>query len=212
MGKKKEKTIVVKTCTICLIGVIHGLEREGEKVKYAFKRMKPDCIAVGIPKEDIAILKKYNEGEIEFETTPYQDYFFECLSSYGKVSIPPKDLLTAYTLSVKEGIPFEPIDLDDEEYATVFTENVSLLSILKSSRRMKKLAKKKFFAQGAEEFVEEWEKWVSPKSFYSVENAREEKMASRLFFLANKHKRILAIIPYQRFDGVLQKITQLKKA
>lgn len=208
---KKEKTIVIKNCTICMLGVIHGLEKEGERVKYAFKRIKPDCIAVGIPKEDIDTLKKCIEEETEFEITPYQEYFFECLSSYGKVSIPPKDLLIAYNLSVKEDIPLEPIDMDDEEYATVFTENVSLLSILRTSRKMKKLAKKKFFAQKAEEFVEEWEKWMCTKSFYVVENAREEKMASRLFSLANRHKKILAVIPYQRFDGVLQKMTELKK-
>jgi len=207
---KKERTVMIKNCTICMLGVIHGLEREGERVKSAFKRVKPDCIAVGIPKEDVATLKKCIEEETDFEITPYQEYFFECLSSYGKVSIPPKDLITAYNLSLKEGIPLEPIDMDDEEYANVFTENVSLLSILKSSRRMKKLSKKKFFAQKAEEFVEEWEKWMHTKSFYVVENAREEKMASRLFLLAGKHKRILALIPYQRFDGVLEKIT-LKK-
>ena len=194
-----------------MLGVIHGLEKEGERVKYAFKRIRPDCIAVGIPKEDVAILEKCMDGEAEFETTPEQDYFLEYLSLYGKVSIPPKDLLTAYEISAKEGISLEAIDLDDEEYATVYTKNISIFGVLKSSRRIKKLRKKEFAARTPEEFVEEWEKWMCTKSFYAVENAREEKMASCLFSLASKHKRILAIIPYQRFDGVLQKITGLKK-
>ncbi len=198
-----------------MLGVIHGLEREEEKVKCAFKRIKPECIAAGIPREDVAILRKCvegdTEGEVELETTPEQDYFFECLSSYGKVSIPPKDLLAAYTLSAKGNITLEAIDLDDEEYAAAFTKNISLFGILKSSRKMKKVQRRKFSAHTPGEFVEEWERWVSPKSFHALEEMREEKMASRLFLLADEHTRILALIPYQRFDGVLHKITDLKK-
>ena len=215
MSKKKEKTVTLRKCTITLLGVIHGLEREGERVKYAVKRVKPECIAVGIPKEDVAILKQCVEGtsdqDVELETTPEQEYFFECLSSYGKVSIPPKDLLMAYTLSVNEGIALEAIDLDDEEYATAFTKNISLFGILKSTRKMRKLKKMKLTAQTPGELVEEWERLATPKSFHALEVLREKKMASQLYLLADNYTRILALIPYQRFEGVLHAITELKK-
>jgi len=206
---KKEKSLTVKNCHIRLVGVIHGLEREGERVKYLFEEFMPDCIALGIPKEDIVTIKKFVEEGFEFDISPEQERFFEHLSRYGKVSIPPSDLLVSYKLSEEKGIDLEAIDMDDESYADVFTKKVSLISFMRNSRRNKKLMKKEFASNSAEEFVEEWERhYNSLKSFKAIEKAREENMALRLFSLSEKYERILAIIPYQRFDRVAELLSR----
>ena len=199
----KERTVTVKNCTIRLLGVIHGLEKEGERVRAAFYDFNPDCIALGIPKEDIATVEKYEEESMEFDMLPEQKRFFECLSHYGKVAVPPSDLTTSYELSVENDVHLEALDIDDEEYAEIFTKKISLISFMRNSRRNKKLIKKEFDVPTAGEFVEEWERhYNSVKAFRIIEKAREENMASRLVSLADKYGRILAVIPYQRFDGV----------
>ncbi|MEA2054530.1 MAG: hypothetical protein U9O96_05375 [Candidatus Thermoplasmatota archaeon] len=209
---KKGKTVTIKNCRIYLVGIIHGLEREGDRVKNAFEMIQPDCFALGVPEEDIVTIKKFVRDNIEFDMSPEQARFFECLSRYGKVSIPPSDLVVSHKLSVKEDIPLEALDIDDEHYADIFAKNVSLISFIWNSKKNKELRKKKFTAGTAEEFVEEWERnFNSTKPFKAIEKARERNMASRLFDLASQYERILAVIPYQRFDGVLDELIALKK-
>jgi len=202
---KKDRTLTVKNCRIRLIGVIHGLEREGERVRYVSEEFMPECIAIGIPREDIDTIKKFVEEGFEFDMSPEQERFFENLSRYGKISIPPSDLIASYKISEEKGIDLRAIDLDDELYADVFTKKVSLISFIRNSRRNKKLMKREFDSGSAEEFVEEWEKhYNSLRAFRAIEKIREENMASQLFSLAEKYERILAIIPYQRFDRVVE--------
>jgi len=201
---KKERTLIVDNCTIYLIGVIHGLEREGERVRAAFYDFRPDCIALGIPAEDIDTIKKFVQDGIEFDMLPEQKRFFEHLSRYGRTSVPPPDLLASYNISVEENIPLEPLDMNDEEYAEIFTKKVSLISFIRNSRRNKKLVRREFDAPTAEEFVDEWERrYNSMRQFKAIEKAREENMASCLLSLAGKYRRVLAVIPYQRFDSVV---------
>jgi len=204
---KKERTLVVDSCTIYIVGVIHGLEREGERVRAAFRDFRPDCIALGIPAEDIDTIKKFADEGMEFDMLPEQERFFEHLSRYGRTSVPPPDLLASYNISVEEGIPIETLDMNDEEYAEVFTKKVSLISFIRNSRRNKKLVKMEFDAPTAEDFVDEWERrYNSMRQFKAIERAREKNMASSLVSLAGKYGRVLAVIPYQRFDGVVNSI------
>ncbi|MCD6147393.1 MAG: hypothetical protein J7J34_05270 [Thermoplasmata archaeon] len=206
---KKERVLRVNNCDIHLVGVIHGLEREGERVKYLFEEINPGCIALGIPKEDIATIKKFVDDGIEFDMLPEQKRFFEILSHYGKVSIPPPDLVALYKLSEEKGVDLEAIDMDDEHYADVFTKKVSLINFIRNSRRNKKLLKREFDFHSAEEFVEEWEKrYNSMKSFRAIEKAREENMASRLLSLSDRYEKILAVVPYQRFDGIAELLSR----
>ncbi len=206
----KEKEVTVKTCRIHIIGVIHGLESEGERVRNAFEEFMPDCIALGIPKEDIATIKKFVKEGMEFGMSPEQECFFEHLSRYGKVAIPPSDLLVSYELSTDENMPLEALDIDDENYADIFTKKVSLISFIRNSRRNKKLSNKEFDASTAEKFIEEWERrYNSMKSFKAIEKAREKNIASRLFSLADRYGRVLAVISYQRFDGVVDGLSSL---
>jgi hypothetical protein len=160
----------------------------------------------------VATIEKFVRDGIEFEMSPEQEHFFEHLSRYGKTGIPPPDLLVSYRICIDEGVPLEPLDMDDERYAEVFTKKVSLISFIRNSRRIKKLGKKDLKSSTAEEFVEEWERnFYYIRGFRAIEMAREENMASRLFSLADRYEKILAVIPYQRFDGVIDSISSLKK-
>lgn len=181
---------------IHVLGTIHGLVSEKEKVRKAFQLM-PDKVALGIPPEDLDSLKNF-DGDV-----PKED-FFRHLENYGEVEIPPPDLIEATKICEEEGIPIEAIDMDDEEYARAITKKVSIWAILRSSRKMKKLRKRKFDMKMPEEFVKEWDEEInSVKSFGRVEEMREEKIASKLMKMDGK---ILAIVPYQRMEGIVNKL------
>lgn len=195
-----------------LLPVIHGLSGEEIKVRNAFKKVNPDCIAIGIAPEDIEIMKKI-KGDEEFDMSLQHQYYLMHLSRYGKISIPPSDIKTACEIAEENKIPIEAIDIDDEEYAELLTKNVSIFALLQHSRKIKKMGKKKFRATNAEEFVYEWDNEVNNiKSFRKIEEKREEKMFSNLIKLCKKYERILAIIPLEKHEKIASMLERYKKS
>ncbi len=205
------KEIAIKNGKLYLLPIIHGLVGEEKKVEKAFNEILPDCIAIGIAPEDIEIVGKI-KGEEEYEISfQYQCYLMH-LSNYGKISLPPLDIKIAHELANKNKIPIHAIDIDDNEYADLLTKNVSIFSLIRHSRKVKKLAKKKFNAKNAEEFVMQWNKEInSIKAFKRIEEIREERMAHNLAKLCNSYKKILAIVPFEKYEGIKKRLESYKR-
>lgn len=193
---------------VYLLPVIHGLDGEGKRVEDAFYKIKPSCLAIGVPPEDIEMMDKI-KGEKDFHLSLQHQYFLMNLAKYGKISLPPSDIKIACEISKKENVPLHAIDIDDEEYVDLLTKNVSLFSLLRHSRKIKKLSKKTFYAKNVEDFVFEWDEYInSIKSFRVIENERERRMAKNIFLLAQKYEKILAILPLERYEGVMKKLKE----
>jgi hypothetical protein len=212
LAPKKEKTLIVNKSMIRLLGTVHGLKREGERVKAAFQEYQPDCIAVGIPLEDLETLESCTVKEVDFVTSEDQNYYFDCLASFGEVRVPPADLTATFLLSKEYCLPLEALDVGDDQYAQLFTKNVSIVGLLLASRKNKKVRKQGLVAENPEAFALEWDNYNNAtKPFQAIEKAREQHMADRLFEVSQQYERILAVLPYPRFDGILKHLSALKK-
>ena len=204
--------ISIKGSKLHILPIIYGLAGEEKKVKEAFEKIKPDCIAIGIPPEDIEIMAKINESKEEFEMSLQHQYYLMHLSKYGKVSLPPSDIKTAYEIAKEHNIPIKAIDIDDNEYAEILVDNVSIFALIRHSMKIKKLRRKKFKAKNAEEFVKEWQKEMqSIKSFRRLEEIRDKKMVENIVKLCKEFKKILAIIPFEKYDSLMLKLERYKK-
>ncbi len=207
------KEINIEGSKLHILPIIHGLVGEEKKVEKAFEKFKPDCIAIGVSPEDIEILrniKKIKADEIEMSLQ--HQYYLMHLSKYGKISLPPPDLKTAHEIADKHKIPLKAIDIDDSEYADLLVENVSIFSLIRYSRKIKKLGRKQFKAKDAEEFVYEWEKEISSiKSFKKIEEIREERMVENIVRLCKEYKKILTIVPMEKYKNILLKLERYKK-
>lgn len=203
---KKEARLHVRHATVRLLGVVHGLEREGRRVRQAFASFEPDCCAVGIPREDIETLRQCRGSDeaVDFEMTSDREIFFQQLAAYGTVTVPPADLVAAATLADEEDVALEAIDLDDEAYTSLFTDEVSLLGLIYNRWRNRRARKKmRTAADSAEGFVLAWDSsFDATRSFRAIKQAQEKHMANRLWSLAGEFSRILAVLPIERFDGV----------
>ncbi len=206
---KKEARVQVRHASIRMLGVVHGLEREGRRVRQAFLGFEPDCCAVGIPTEDIETLRQCRTSDeaADFDMTSEREVFFQHLAAYGTVTVPPADLVAAATLADEEDVPLEAIDLDDEAYTSLFTDEVSLLGLIYNRWRNRRVVKKPFDAASAEVFVMQWDSsFDGTRSFRAIKRAQEKHMADRLWSLAGEFNRILAILPVERFDGVAARL------
>lgn len=191
--------------------IINGLTRERGKVRKAYARMKPDIVAMQISDKELEGLRSVIEGEeFDYFMSNYEEIYARKLADFGKVKVPPPCYETAMKLCLEDDTPAVAIDMDDLYYADIFCENVSTRDLLRHSLRVKKLRKKKFRAQTAEEFVLEWDNEINKlRGFRNLENAREEYMARELIRLARGHERILCIMEMQRAEGVCDKLVEI---
>lgn len=71
---------------------------------------------------------------------------------------------------------------------------------------------KKFKARNAEEFVHEWNREInSIRAFRKLEEMREERMVENIVSLSKRYEKILAIIPLEKYDGIINKLERYKK-
>jgi pheromone shutdown protein TraB len=191
-------------CDIHVLGVVRGLEKEGDRVRDTFKRTKPGLIAVSLSKEDLDIIRD-SPGKREKATASNfeEEVYILVLGKFGEIIKPPPCYAAAVDLGRKNDVPCTPIDMDDEEFTDAFCRNVSTFELYRQSRGAKRLRRTKFKASTPEEFVLEFDKSVNRLEGYrKLEEDRERHMADKLAKLSKKWKSILAVIELERLEGV----------
>jgi hypothetical protein len=208
------RRIQIGTSKIYIPDIIIGLTSERAKVSKVYNKVKPDVMALQISEEELEGLRSVVNGEeYDYFLSNYEEIYARKLASFGEVKVPPPCYERALKLSVDNGIPIIPIDMDDVYYADVFCESISGWDLIRHSLRVKRLRKKRFKAKTAEEFIFEWNREINKlKGFRNLESKREEHMARELLRLSKKHDRILCIMEMQRAEGVGQKVLEKKSS
>jgi hypothetical protein len=206
------KALQVESSRIYIPDIINGLTSEVSKVKKSYNRVKPDIVAIQTSEEELEGLRSVVDGEKpEYFLSNYEEIYARRLASFGEVKVPPPCYETALKLCLENDTPIEAIDMDDMYYADVFCACVSGWDLVRHSLRVKKLRRKRFKSQTAEDFVMEWDREINKlKGFRNLEGKREEYMARELLHLAKEHDRILCIMEMQRAEGVRNRILEEK--
>jgi len=189
---------------VLLLGTLKGLLSEKEIVRKTFDDFGPDVICLHIGKEELKGLKAVVTGKVEntYLSTTEKIYARE-MSRFGEVQIPPPSLVEAYAISKEEKLPVRSLDFDDRSYSDLYTKLVGGMTLIRQSLRIKNINKKKFRSEGPEEFVMEWDRTINRfKGFQKLEIERERRMARRIREISRKYPRVLAIVEYERMEGI----------
>ena len=204
------KVIKIGERFIYLLGTVQGLVEEKEKVRKAYFISKADAIAVAISKEMIKGLQDVIEKRIDkVFVSNINEIFAKKLTVFGEVQLPPPSLVEAYQISKDYNIPIIPIDMSEEEYQESFIKAISGFDYFRHIWRIGRLKKKKFKCKTPQEFVLAWDRYMRKiKGFMVLEWNREIYMAEKLRELSKEHKKILAVVEYEREEGIAKKIVE----
>lgn len=211
------KVIKFNNSLLFIFGTIKGLKSEEEEIRKAYERAKPNVLAIAVSDEELKGLKSIANGKKhEYFLSNYEEIYERKLASYvdknDKVVVPPPSFLETCRLSKENNVLITAIDMNEEEYAKAYCENISTLELIRHSTRIKKLKKKRFKAANPREFVKEWDKTITKlKGFKILEERRERYMAEKLISLAKNYSKILAVIDMERVDGVCMEIDRMRK-
>ncbi len=217
----KSHKISFKSKTIYLLGTVKGLTVERKTVATAFKRYKPDVIALSVSEEDLVGLESVVKGKTkEIGLSRYEEVYARKLATiakqdpvkYGEVQVPPPAIVEGFELGSKNKVPVVAFDMDESQFTDCFVENISTPQLIWHSVRFNRVRKRKFKAKTPEEFVIEWDQVLTKlKGFKNIELKREKFMAKRLLEITKKYDNILAVAEFERVDGISEKLKTLIK-
>ncbi len=195
---------------VTVLGTVKGLVSERKLVQKIFRASRPEVVGLHIGKEEISGLKAVVKGKVENTyLSSYEKVYARELSKYGEVMIPPPSLVEAYEVAKSLDIPVKALDFDETNYATIYTEMIDGVTMIRQSLRLKSINKKKFKAENAEEFVIEWDRLVNRyKGFRKLEAKREAKIAKRIRSLSDKYGDVLAIVEFERMEGIVKILSE----
>jgi hypothetical protein len=214
--------ISFKNKTIYLLGTVKGLTVERKTVARAFKKYKPEVIALSVSEEDLVGLESVVKGKTkEVGLSRYEEVYARKLATiaqqdpdkYGEVQVPPPALVEGFELGRDNKVPVVAFDMDENRFTDSFIENISTTQLIWHSMRFNRIRKRKFKAKTPEEFVLEWDQVLTKlKGFKNLEVSREKFMAKRLVEISKKYDNILAVAELERVEGINENLKKLIKA
>ncbi len=189
--------------SVTILPVIKGLKSEYGRVADEITE-DYDCIAVSLGLEEIEVIKNCDAEEWEYDPSKLDSVYAHHLKQFGEVEVPVPAFKAVTDRCASMGIQPMPLDMNDEEFTKMYCDCVSTIDLLKENRVLKKSMKTKFDTSSPGAFVKQWDDLVNTiRGQYAVSLRREEYMAKQLTDLAIYKKNILAVIEYERVDGVL---------
>ena len=196
-------TFQIGECSVTVLPVIKGLVSEYDRVMSAITK-DYDCVAVSLGLEEIEIMKTCDQQEWDYDPSKLDSVYAHHLKNFGEVTVPVPAFKAVTDACASMGIEPMPLDMCDEEFTKMYCDCVSTLDILKENRVLKKSMKTAWDLSSPEAFVRQWDDLINTiKGQRAVSLRREEYIANQLTDLAKYKKNILAVVEYERVDGIM---------
>ncbi|MBN1540394.1 MAG: hypothetical protein JW939_09640 [Candidatus Thermoplasmatota archaeon] len=207
--KDRCRSMEIKNCQVMLVGTVKGLLSEREIVRSVSEMFGPEAFCLHISREEIEGLKAVVQGKVkETGLSMTEKIYAREMSKFGEVQIPPPSLVEACRISIENEIPLEPLDMDENSYSTLYTELIGGATLVRQSLRLKSINRRRFEAATPEDLVIEWDRVINRfKGFKRLEERREKNMASRIRAISSRYSRILAVLEYERMEGIISHLS-----
>lgn len=201
-------SVEVNGSTIHVLGVVKGLIAECKKVEEAFSTLNPEAVGLSVSKEELAALK-IKEDYSKYEMSTLEEVYSIYVESFGPVALPTPAYVKAMDLCEEKTIPILPLDMNDEEFTEAYCQRIGAMEIARESFFTRSIARKKFDISSPEAFALDWDRRINKaRGFRELEIDRERCMANSLLNLTRKHSRILAIVEFERSEGVREQLKE----
>lgn len=205
-------SLKIGDCMIDILPVVKGLVSEANNVKEHYGRYEAYAVALGI--ESIEAIRRRSEiDEDDYELSEIDIVYAHKLSIFGEVQMPTPAFTELIDLCAKNDANVIPLDMDDNEFTTMYIENIKTMEFVKEHRLAKKAMKKKFNMTSPETFVSEWDRFLhGVKGYAKIDRNRELYIANQLADISKYRRSVLALIEIERADNVAELIRKRNSA
>jgi hypothetical protein len=191
---------------LLLVGVVRGLPSEVPLLRAALESFAPERLGVGLSSDEARGLTDQfagTETEPIVPLAPTEEAEIRGLTRYGEVQVPHPGFLSAIEWGRRTGVPVEPLDTSDEGYATMFTDHISYLELVRRTLRERRLTKEPPEAANADEYVLAWDRTIGRgRESEGFARARDQALSEAAARLGAGRQRIAVVVDRERFDRV----------
>ncbi len=200
------EVVALGTSRVHVMPAIRGLVSEAATVRAAISEVSPEAVGLSISREELEALRSYGGGNAPPDNVE-EEVYVRGLSRFGDVRKPPPCFEEAVRVAAERSIPVHPLDMDEEQYSSVFVASVSTVDILLSNVRQNRLRKWESKVPTAAGFVIEWDALVNgSKGYRLLQEERESFIARRIRQLATARRNLLVVLEVERSRGVLERL------
>jgi hypothetical protein len=136
--------------------------------------------------------------------------FARKLAAFGDVELPPPSFREAVDRATAKGVEVVTLDLDDDEYTTIFCDHVTYWQLVRHARVIRRMRRMR--ASGPEDLATQWDGRIrAVPGFGVLEREREKRIAHALIGLMGRSERVLAVVDLPLVEGVVADLTALAK-
>jgi len=201
-------SLTIKKCKVDIIPIVKGLVSEADAVRSAYGRYEAYAVALGI-EEIMALIDRERLIE-DHELSELDMVYAHRLATFGEVQSPTPAFCELIDLCKKDGIDVIPLDMSNNEFTTVFINNVTATEFVKEHRLAKKGMKRKFDMSSPSAFAIAWDAYINKvKGYAKVSRVREKYLAEQLVDIAKYRESLLAVIEVERINSVLEYVNTI---
>ncbi|MFG1520188.1 MAG: hypothetical protein AAE977_06945 [Thermoplasmataceae archaeon] len=193
--------------TIYLFGGIKGLIRDGDELRNLLIKTEPTTILIGISPEELKGLSEFLKDPFELTLSDYEMIYGVILSSYGEVMTPAPIFTEALLYGEQHNVKMIALDMDEDKFGENFMNEIGTWSMIRHSVRKRRLMKKQFTGETAEEFVQQWNDNIEKiDGFRRIEQKRLDEMKHN-FEQSMKSlvdQTAVVVIEYEKYMGMHQ--------
>lgn len=199
-----------------LLGSVFGLASEQDRVERALEAASYERLLLGISREALDAIEVH-EGDpppVDPEDLePMTQVYLAQLARFGPVHVPAAELYIAWRHATGQYVSVEAIDMSDAAHTEAYVQNVSVWETIRKERRQRKRARQIDETDDVHEFVAAWDDVFFPtKGLKRVERARERHMAQQVLEATQDVRRLVAVVPDERLDGIVGRLAEFDDA
>jgi hypothetical protein len=195
---------------VLLLGPVRGLASDARAVGEALEAFRPEAIGAGLAAEELLGLDEYfgdvpAEPVVPLAATELSEVRGLC--RFGEVRVPNPAFLEALAWGRSRGVPVAPLDPGEDEAATMFTEHIGYVELVRRTVREHHLGRSPPTPSSADAFALEWDRSIGGgRGSRRFAAARDDHLVRGLRRLAEGHRRLALVLDRERYDSVRSRL------
>lgn len=200
---------------LLLLAPVRGLGSEVAPLVEALEAFAPDALGVGISPEELAGFQNYFvDAAVEplVPLTGTEVSEVRGLCRFGEVRVPNPAVLAALEWGRERGVPVAALDPSEEESASMFTEHIGYLELVRRTVRERRVARNPPAPSTPDEFALAWDAEIGHgRGSRRFAGARDDELAAAARRLAAEHRRVAVLVDRERFPSVQPRLAAAPK-
>jgi hypothetical protein len=189
-----------------LLGPVRGLTSEVPPLIVALEEYAPEIVGLGLSAEEMQGLLDYfvlADAEPIVPLSPMEASEVRGLSRFGEVRVPNPSFVEVLRWGRTRSLPLEALDPDDERSASLFSEHIGYVELVRRTVREHRIARSPPTPSSPDEFALRWDREVaSGRGSRGFARARDRHLARAVERLVRGRSRAAVVVDRERFEGV----------